>query len=196
VWGDYAIAPCPRGPVYINRVLAENGLFKLRRLNGMTYPDLHASDAFCVADHEVGMIYLKDPSTAGAVADLIGDMDGVDNILFAGDQQKAGIYCPRAGDMLVVADEGAWIAYPWWESKREAPDFANHVDIHSKPGYDPCELFSGWNPFCTSTDAGRVMGSHGRAGKGRETAWYAGMDIGPAPASLCGLASAVRKWLE
>jgi hypothetical protein len=39
------------------------------------------------------------------------------------------------------------------------------VDIHSKPGYDPCELFfGGWLPPKTSLDASRVKGSHGRPG--------------------------------
>ncbi|MFM7809854.1 MAG: alkaline phosphatase family protein, partial [Planctomycetota bacterium] len=32
-------------------------------------------------------------------------------------------------------------AYPWWLDDALAPDFARTVDIHRKPGYDPCELF-------------------------------------------------------
>ena len=37
---------------------------------------------------------------------------------------------------------------------REAPDFASHVDIHNKPGYDPKELFF--------FNKGVVKGTHGR----------------------------------
>ena len=35
----------------------------------------------------------------------------------------------------------SWFAYPYWLDDRLAPDFARTVDIHRKPGYDPCELF-------------------------------------------------------
>ncbi|MCA9312531.1 MAG: hypothetical protein KDA21_15055, partial [Phycisphaerales bacterium] len=31
--------------------------------------------------------------------------------------------------------------YDYWLDDRCAPDFARTVDIHRKPGYDPCELF-------------------------------------------------------
>jgi hypothetical protein len=40
-----------------------------------------------------------------------------------------------------MAAEDAWFAYPYWLDDRMAPDFARTVDIHRKPGYDPCELF-------------------------------------------------------
>ncbi|HCN09388.1 MAG TPA: alkaline phosphatase family protein, partial [Lentisphaeria bacterium] len=68
---------------------------------------------------------------------------------------------PRAGELVLVAAPGAWFAYPWWREKRQAPDYATHVDIHNKPGYDPCELFFG--PFLgTSQNHARIRGSHGR----------------------------------
>ncbi|MHC4582534.1 MAG: alkaline phosphatase family protein, partial [Planctomycetota bacterium] len=31
--------------------------------------------------------------------------------------------------------------YKYWLDDSKAPDFARTVDIHCKPGYDPCELF-------------------------------------------------------
>ena len=34
--------------------------------------------------------------------------------------------------------EGKRLAYPWWREKRDAPDYAGHVDRHNKPDYDPC----------------------------------------------------------
>jgi hypothetical protein len=49
---------------------------------------------------------------------------------------------------------GSWCDYAWWTDKREAPDFASHVDIHNKPGYDPKELFF--------FNRGIVKGTHGR----------------------------------
>ena len=38
-------------------------------------------------------------------------------------------------------ERDSWFAYPYWLDDRLAPDFARTVDIHRKPGYDPCELF-------------------------------------------------------
>src|SRR5439155_3231564 len=38
----------------------------------------------------------------------------------------------------------SWFAYPFWLDDRQAPDYAPTVDIHRKPGFDPCELF--FNP--------------------------------------------------
>jgi len=35
----------------------------------------------------------------------------------------------------------AWFAYPFWLDDRHAPDYARTVDIHRKPGFDPCALF-------------------------------------------------------
>ena len=54
-----------------------------------------------------------------------------------------------------VAKKGSWCSYEWWTDKREAPDFASHVDIHNKPGYDPKELFF--------FNKGVVRGTHGRS---------------------------------
>ena len=42
---------------------------------------------------------------------------------------------------MVLSEPDAWFAYPYWLDDRLAPDFARTVDIHRKPGYDPCELF-------------------------------------------------------
>ena len=54
------------------------------------------------------------------------------------------------------------LCYSWWQSPREAPDYATHVDIHNKPGFDPCELFWGSPPPRVSLDASKVRGTHGR----------------------------------
>ena len=48
---------------------------------------------------------------------------------------------PRAGELVALADPDAWFAYYYWLDHGRAPDFATSVDIHRKPGYDPCELF-------------------------------------------------------
>jgi hypothetical protein len=42
---------------------------------------------------------------------------------------------------VALSEPSAWFAYPFWLDDRLAPDYARTVDIHRKPGYDPCELF-------------------------------------------------------
>ena len=55
-------------------------------------------------------------------------------------QARAGLDHARAGDLVAVARQGAWFTYYYWLDDAAAPDFARTVDIHRKPGYDPCEL--------------------------------------------------------
>jgi hypothetical protein len=47
----------------------------------------------------------------------------------------------RAGDFIAVSTPDAWFTYYFWEDDSLAPDYARTIDIHRKPGYDPCELF-------------------------------------------------------
>src|SRR5262249_8950871 len=54
---------------------------------------------------------------------------------------EIGLDHPRAGELVAHAKPDAWFAYPFWLDDRCAPDYARTVDIHRKPGYDPCELF-------------------------------------------------------
>ena len=42
---------------------------------------------------------------------------------------------------MLVSNHRRWFSYDYWLDDRHAPDFARTVDIHRKPGYDPCELF-------------------------------------------------------
>ena len=89
---------------------------------------------------------------------------------------------------------GTWFAYPWWKETSEAPDFATHVDIHNKPGFDPCELFFGWHPFIISTDTSKVCGTHGHNGASREIAWFSSLDI--EAETLLDIASQLKGLLE
>jgi hypothetical protein len=40
-----------------------------------------------------------------------------------------------------VAAADSWFTYYFWNDDALAPDYARTIDIHRKPGYDPCELF-------------------------------------------------------
>jgi len=66
---------------------------------------------------------------------------GVERVLGAEGKRAAGLDHPRSGDLVAVAAPGAWFTYYFWEDDARAPDYARTVDIHRKPGYDPCELF-------------------------------------------------------
>lgn len=192
-FGDYAITPVTRGPVFPNRALREAGLFTVRKIRNMAYPDFHQSQAFALADHQVAMVSCFDASAALRVADVLRALPGVARVLDKAGQAELGVDHPRAGDLLLVAEPGAWFAYPWWTDPREAPDYAAHVDIHNKPGYDPCELFFGGTPFRTSLDATRIKGTHGLADPGCKAAW---VSTHPFKAdSLPGLAEELRCWL-
>jgi hypothetical protein len=48
---------------------------------------------------------------------------------------------PRSGELIALAESDSWFTYYYWLDDQQAPDFALTVDIHRKPGYDPCELF-------------------------------------------------------
>ena len=192
-FGDYAITPVTRGAVYPNRALRAAGLFSVRTLRGMSYPDFYQSRAFALADHQVALVSCFDPAALPRVAETLRGLDGVAQVLDKARQAELGVGHPRAGDLLLVAQPGAWFAYPWWQNPREAPDYAGHVDIHNKPGYDPCELFFGRTPLRTSLDAARVKGTHGLAGAGCETALCSTLTL--KSESLLDLAQELRAWL-
>jgi hypothetical protein len=101
---------------------------------------------------------------------------------------------------VLVAEPGTWFAYRWFE-KPEAPDYAAHVDIHNKPGYDPCELFFnapplGWPLGSVSMDTKRIHGSHGNVGPGYEVAWTSSLSFSSKPASLLDLSHEVKRWMS
>ena len=195
VFGDYAIAPCARGAVFPNRALREAGWLAVRQVAGRLYADLHESRAFAMCDHEVAHVFVRQPADLPAVRDLLAVQPGVGRVMAGDEQTAAGLAHANAGELVVLAADGHWLAYPWWQARAEAPEYAGHVDIHSKPGYDPCELFLGWPPGTVSQDAGRVRGSHGRVGADRKTCW-ASSAISGNISTVVDLATRVNDWLE
>jgi hypothetical protein len=97
-----------------------------------------------VADHQVAHVYIRSTSDIPAVASLLGELPGVAEVLDESGKAKHGLDHERAGELVAVADPDAWFTYYYWLDDRKAPDFAQLVDIHRKPGYDPAELF--FNP--------------------------------------------------
>ena len=143
VTGDYDITDVTAEPVLPNVVLRKAGLFKTRSVGGMAYPDFYQSSAFAMCDHEICVVYGEERENA------------VSRLLATGDfELPAPMRLDSSACQLLLAKAGSWCGYEWWTDKREAPDFASHVDIHNKPGFDPKELFF--------FNRGTVHGTHGR----------------------------------
>lgn len=195
VFGDYAIADCGTGVVYPNRLLRNAGLFQTRTIRKSLYPNFYNTRALASVDHEIAHVHVRHAHDLPAVRAALSSHPGIGQIIEGKARKKHGVAHPNAGDMILVAADGYWFAYPWWQKAAEAPDYAGHVDIHNKPGYDPCELFWGWPPGRVGQNPNRIRGSHGRIGPGRQTAW-ASTCFEQKTTSLLELASDVRHWLK
>lgn len=134
---EYGLVPVSR-PVLINRVLREAGLLAVRDgpFGEMLMP--MDSQAFAVADHQLAHVYVNNPDCIATVRQLLESTAGISAVVAPGDLE---LDHPRSGELIALADADAWFAYYYWLDDARAPDFARTVDIHRKPGYDPCELF-------------------------------------------------------
>jgi predicted AlkP superfamily pyrophosphatase or phosphodiesterase len=137
---EYGISPATR-PVDINRALRRAGLVEVYTQAGMEYLDPHTSAAFAVADHQIAHVYVRNPVEVSEVAALLAALPGVAEVLDGPGKRAAGLDHPRAGELVAVAEPGAWFTYYYWLDDTRAPDFTRTVEIHRKPGYDPAELF-------------------------------------------------------
>jgi len=140
VTGDYEITEVTSAPVLPNVLLRREGFFRTREVAGRAYPDFYQSTAFAMCDHEFCVVYGEARARATEI------------LLATGDYEEGVV---RASPAILLAKRGSWCGYEWWTDRREAPDFASHVDIHNKPGYDPKELFF--------FNRGVVKGTHGRS---------------------------------
>ena len=183
VLSEYGIEAVDR-PIFPNRCLAEAGELDVQVTSHGDLLDVHRSRAFAVCDHQVAHVYVQQGSDVKRIRQLLSELEGVDRILEGDDLVKSGLNHRRSGEMVLIAEPGAWFAYPWWNDDRRAPDYARTVDIHRKPGYDPAELFVdpqlsfpalkiagkvlarklGFRNLLDviSTDPSQVSGSHGR----------------------------------
>ena len=128
--------------VALYRVFREAGLLSVRREPlGWESLDAGGSRAFAVADHQVAHVYVNDPDDLPRVQELLEATEGVDRVLDRAAQSEVGLDHRRSGELVAVADPGAWFTYYFWMDDNLAPDYARTVDIHRKPGYDPVELF-------------------------------------------------------
>jgi predicted AlkP superfamily pyrophosphatase or phosphodiesterase len=136
VVSEYGLVPVAR-PVYVNRALRKAGWLAVRDGPYGEMLETFESRAFAVVDHQLAHLYVKGAPLAEVKA-AVEKLEGVDLVT---DPAALELGHPRAGDLVALAKPDSWFAYPYWLDDRRAPDFARTVDIHRKPGYDPCELF-------------------------------------------------------
>jgi len=140
VLSEYGIEAVDR-PLFPNRALRERGYLTVRATGHGELLEPAASRAFAVCDHQVAHVYVRDPADLPAVRAALAAIDGVERVLDREGQRALGIDHARSGELVLVAAQRCWFAYPYWLDEARRPDFAPTVDIHRKPGYDPAELF-------------------------------------------------------
>lgn len=128
-------------PVYLNRELRMDGLLEVRRGPFGEMIDAFTSPAIAVCDHQIAHIYVNRPEGATRVRHVLEQTAGVAKVYSGDERADLALYHPRSGDLVALSEPRAWFAYPYWLDDLDAPDFARTVDIHRKPGFDPCELF-------------------------------------------------------
>jgi predicted AlkP superfamily pyrophosphatase or phosphodiesterase len=128
-------------PVYLNRALRRSDYLSVRPGPFGEVFDPMTSRAFAVCDHQLAHVYVHDPADRERVRELISAQPGVRRVLAGDERADFGLDHPRSGELVALSDRDAWFAYPFWLDDAFAPDYARTVDIHRKPGYDPCELF-------------------------------------------------------
>lgn len=140
VLSEYGITPVSR-PIHPNRILREAGLLSLKIDLGREYLDPGTSRAFAVSDHQICHVYVRDKKDISAVRDLFARQPGVEQVLDDAGKKSHGLDHERSGELVLVASTDSWFTYYWWLDDTLSPDYARTVNIHAKPGYDPCELF-------------------------------------------------------
>ncbi len=183
VLSEYGIMAV-KGAVHPNRVLREAGLLTVKNDLGREYLDPGESRAFAVSDHQIAHIYVKNPVDIPAVKALFEATPGVEQVLGEEGKKAFGLDHERSGELVLLSEKDQWFTYYFWKDDARAPDYARTVNIHAKPGYDPCELFLDPAVFSPKLkiswallkkvlgfrylieviplDAGLVKGSHGR----------------------------------
>jgi predicted AlkP superfamily pyrophosphatase or phosphodiesterase len=128
-------------PVHPNRILRDANLLNVKVDLGKEYLDTATSKAFAVSDHQIAHIYIQQPELIPHIKALFEKQPGIDRVLDEEGKRELGLDHERSGELVLLAKPNAWFTYYYWQDDTRAPDFAASVDIHKKPGYDPCELF-------------------------------------------------------
>lgn len=140
VLSEYGISPVER-VIHLNRLFRAKGWIQVKNELGRETLDCGGCKVFAVADHQMAHIYVNDSAIREEVRDLLKNTPGIDEIRETPQIWEVGAGTERAGDFMAIAEPDAWFTYYFWEDDKVAPDYARSIDIHRKPGYDPCELY-------------------------------------------------------
>ena len=150
---EYGIVQVDK-PIFINRVLREKKWLTVRPGPFGENLDTFESKAFAVVDHQMAHIYINNINPLEVKA-CLESIDGISKVCHP---QELGIEHERSGHYIAISENNAWFAWPYWLNDADKPDFADSIDIHRKPGYDPCELFLGSKLNCAARILGKKMG--------------------------------------
>ena len=125
---------------YLNRALRSAGLLSVRPGPFGEVLETYESHAYAVCDHQLAHVYVQDAASLDKARAVLSELPEVERVYQGAERGEIGLDHARAGDLVVLSKPDAWFAYPFWVDDKLAPDYARTVDIHRKPGYDPCEL--------------------------------------------------------
>ena len=154
VVSEYGIDSVSDG-VFINRRLRERGLLQVTTNATGELLDPGPSAAFAVADHQIAHVYCRDAQAIDQARDALRDLPGIERLYIGDERSELGLHHPRSGEIIAIAESGTWFCYDYWLDAAKRPDFANSVEIHKKPGYDPRELF--FDPKGGKARAGKAL---------------------------------------
>ncbi|MHC5067413.1 MAG: alkaline phosphatase family protein [Planctomycetota bacterium] len=140
VVSEYGIEAVDRG-VPINQHLRQRGLLTVTHNASGELLDPGMSPAFAVADHQLAHVYCRDEAATTAAAAALAELPGIERVYRGHERSTIGLDHPRSGELIAIAEAGCWFQYEYWLDPDRRPDFANSIEIHKKPGYDPRELF-------------------------------------------------------
>lgn len=140
ILSEYGIVQVSK-PAHPNRAFRSEGLLAIKTDLEREYLDPAESRVFSVSDHQIAHIYIKKSSDLSAVKKICESMPGVERVLDSDGKREFGLDHERSGELILLSKPDSWFTYYFWNDDSKAPDYARTVNIHAKPGYDPCELF-------------------------------------------------------
>jgi len=157
---EYGMVPVDHA-VMPNQILRDAGFLKVRTIAGKEYIDYELSDAFALVDHQIAHVYFNNKDIVEEVKTLFEKDELISRALNKEEQKEFEVSHERSGELILLSEMNSWFAYYYWQDESKAPFFAETVDIHNKPGYDPCELFVDMKTKKITLDHTKVNGSHG-----------------------------------
>lgn len=129
------------GACYPNRALRSAGLLEVSSNAAGELIDTGTSRAFAVCDHQLAHVYVKNPNDIPRARECLKSLPGVQSAHSEISRSELGLNHHRSGEIILLSEPQSWFAYDYWLDHSRKPDFAQAVEIHKKPGYDPRELF-------------------------------------------------------